>query len=90
MTRYQNVLVNIDRMVCLLEVGEANEWAKSLRSVSRLKESDAKILYNTVLGMYGGVGSLNDVVLYSGGKVLIAESNEFDMLRSELYDLCFG
>lgn len=38
--------------------------------------------------MYGGMGSLNDIVLYKNGQPLIAENDEFDALRTELYNLC--
>ncbi|WP_373429143.1 DUF6966 domain-containing protein [Achromobacter aegrifaciens] len=40
------------------------------------------------LSMYGGSGSINDVVLYQDGKVLVAENCEFDCLRSRLYEMC--
>ncbi|WP_411675538.1 DUF6966 domain-containing protein [Achromobacter insolitus] len=40
------------------------------------------------LSLYGGGGSLNDVVLYRDGKVLVAENGEFDLLRSKLYEIC--
>ena len=38
--------------------------------------------------MYGGMGSLNDIVLYVNGRLSIEENNEFDVLRAQLYDLC--
>lgn len=43
-----------------------------------------------IMAMYGGLGSLNDVILYEGNKPLIAENTEFDALRTELYDLCLA
>ena len=38
--------------------------------------------------MYGGMGSLNDVVLYRNGQPLIEENIAFSALKSELFDLC--
>jgi hypothetical protein len=41
-----------------------------------------------ILSMYGAVGSLNDIVLYKKGQLLLRESSELDELRSDLYDDC--
>jgi hypothetical protein len=41
-----------------------------------------------ILSMYGAVGSLNDIVLYKNGQLLLRESSELDELRSDLYDDC--
>lgn len=41
-----------------------------------------------ILASYGGMGSINDVVLTSGGQPLREENRRFDMLRSRLSQLC--
>jgi hypothetical protein len=35
-----------------------------------------------------GMGSLNDLILYRNGTLLVNENNELDALRSQLYELC--
>lgn len=41
-----------------------------------------------ILASYGGMGSINDVVLTSGGQPLREENLRFDTLRSRLSQLC--
>lgn len=36
---------------------------------------------------YGGMESLNDLVLYRNGSVLMSENDELDQLRRDLFDL---
>lgn len=38
--------------------------------------------------MYGGMGSLSDIVLYLEGRPAVKENNEFEDLRERLYTLC--
>lgn len=42
---------------------------------------------HTFRNLYGGMGSLNDLVLYRNGKVLMSENDELDQLRSDLFNL---
>jgi hypothetical protein len=41
-----------------------------------------------IVGMYGGAGSFNDVILYRDGKLLTVENAEFDALRDKLFEMC--
>ncbi|MBN6716539.1 DUF6966 domain-containing protein [Pseudomonas capsici] len=88
MNKYERVLVILEEMATLLDMAGISDWAEAIRRAGSNDESEASILYNTVLRMYGGSGSLNDIVLYFGGKVLVRENDKFDELRSELYKLC--
>lgn len=88
MNKYESVVLALDEMVTLLNMAGIQDWAEGLRKISEYKESEASILYNEVLRMYGGSGSLNDLVLYRDGELLMHENNKFDELRSELYQLC--
>jgi hypothetical protein len=38
--------------------------------------------------MFGGMASLNDVILYEDRQPVANENRELDALRSKLYDLC--
>jgi hypothetical protein len=76
-----------ERMAALAEEGGASEAAQSLQRAASILRDDPVGGARTIAAMYGGMGSLNDVVLYRDGQPLAAENREFDALRSELYDL---
>ena len=75
-------------MIELLRVGGLNNLARSFEQIVGNLDNDASGAANQILGSYGGMGSLNDIVLYAGSRPLAKENNEFDALRSKLYDLC--
>ncbi|WP_370600360.1 hypothetical protein [Pseudomonas nitroreducens] len=85
-----DVGVILKRMVELLGLGGADDWAAALENVRENFDEDPVGMSSKLISMYGGMGSLNDIVLYRGRKVLIAENNEFDSLRERLYDICEG
>ncbi|KJY81678.1 hypothetical protein TW81_17375 [Vibrio galatheae] len=74
----------------LVSVGESN-WADTFTSFKlKLVNSDSEnlqILRSDILGIYGGMGSFNDLVLYSEGQVLIRENQTLDKLRKELFEV---
>jgi hypothetical protein len=78
-------------LVCmsdLARIGSLEDWAVALlRQRGRLAD-DPGTAVAEIRRWYGGMGSLNDLVLYQDGNVLAAESTEFDALRTRLYDLC--
>jgi len=43
-----------------------------------------------ILSLYGGMGSLNDLVLYIEGVPDVKINDEFDVLRAAVYDLCYS
>ncbi|WP_460154737.1 DUF6966 domain-containing protein [Pseudomonas sp. S2_G10] len=43
-----------------------------------------------LMSLYGGMGSINDVVLYENAKPLLDENNELQGLLSDLHQLCAG
>ncbi len=49
-----------------------------------LEPDDTKHIF---LNLYGEMGSLNDLVLYRNGKVLMSENDELDQLRRDLFNL---
>ncbi len=59
----------------------------SLERAAALVARDTQEGASAIVGMYGGMGSLNDVILYEGNKPLVDENEEFDALRSELFEL---
>ena len=77
-------------MAELLRLSSRNDWAKTLEKCHEEIENAPNATAARIRSMYGGMGSLNDVVFYRNGQALAAENSEFDMLRSELYQLCHG
>jgi hypothetical protein len=75
----------LEAMTTLLKLHGDNGWAEQ---VERCRSSIAQSDYHGVdrlLCLYGGMGSLNDVILQSGG-VAPAEDNErFDALRTDAW-----
>ena len=75
-------------MAELLRIGELYDWANAFEKLRKEIAIDpAETVYRIRIS-YGGMGSLNDIVLHKNGRPLIAENNEFDALNTELYDLC--
>lgn len=88
MNKYENAVLILEEMATLLDVAGTQDWAEGLRRVASYDEPEASFLYGSVLRMYGGSGSLSDIVLYKNGKLLKEENNKFYELRSKLYLLC--
>lgn len=83
--KIENTLVKI---IDLLRVGGAGNWADAMEQCSRDLRVNPIQVRSKILSMYGGAGSLNDVILYRDGQPLSAENSEFDGLRENLYGLC--
>ena len=88
MKNIQEIEKVLARMAELFRTGERYEWAKVFE---KLQEQIATDPVDTVLNIrhsYGGMGSLNDIVLHKNGQPLVAENDEFDALNTKLYKLC--
>jgi len=75
-------------MAELLRFGSRDDWASALEKFRGEVGNSPNATAARILSMYGGMGSLNDLVLYRNGQPLVAENVELDSLRSELYQLC--
>ena len=52
-------------------------------------EEDTKKLARVIMRSYrGGMGSFNDLVLYTNGKCLPEPAEEFDRLKNKLFNVC--
>ncbi|AZL74905.1 DUF6966 domain-containing protein [Pseudomonas oryziphila] len=88
MRNLNDVDLILARMIELLCYGSFDDWAVVLEKIKKGFEVDPKDSSLKMLSMYGGVGSLNDVVLYRDGQPLVQENDELDNLRAQLYELC--
>lgn len=74
-------------MVVLLEKNGEAEWSRSLREMAfQIGAGRAEDVIDKVRRSFGGMGSLNDVVLQQGG-IPSCDNDHFDSLRSELFNL---
>ena len=93
------LLENLDGIIAILEWDGESHWRNTLQRI-RQKLSGAKYLsgIQELLGIYGGMGSFNDLVIgqsYENGKFAwkkgASEKNEeLNQLRSETYHLAIA
>ena len=88
MTDIQNAEIALARMAKLLRLAARDDWANALEKFCREIGNSPNATTARILAMYGGMGSLNDIILYKNGQPLAAENIELDALRLELYQLC--
>lgn len=84
----QNIDEVMNRISELLQLGGLDDWAEALESMRRQYAIDPVGGSAKIMSVYGGMGSLNDLVLYREGQPLVKENNELDLLRSKLFLLC--
>lgn len=81
------LLISIKRMAELLTLSKQHQWAATL--TSPLTDPEIKPnLERFILSLYGGMGSLNDIVLYINGEANSEINDEFDDLRTSVFELC--
>ena len=88
MNKPDDIYPTLKNMILLLRTENLEDWAETLEAISLDPSQSKKSLSTKILSMYGGAGSLNDIVFYREGQSLIDKNNEFDKLRSHLYVLC--
>jgi hypothetical protein len=76
----------IRRMVALARAGGSHREADALAWAGGRLEDDRPAALAALVAMFGGMGSLNDVILYADGQPLIAENREFAALRTRLFE----
>ncbi|WP_152645402.1 DUF6966 domain-containing protein [Pseudomonas sp. 10-1B] len=76
------------RLSELLRLGSEDEWAARVDQCRMELPSDSSHVLSKILRLFGGMGSLTDVVLYRNGQPLLSENNELAELRTKLYELC--
>lgn len=83
----QALLNAMRELESLLEQNGEDFWSiKVKRAADTVAHSDAYGL-TQFLGLFGGMGSLNDLVLHKGGQPLEVENERLDTLRSHAWGL---
>lgn len=70
-----------------LAINGSTHWAAAIGRCRRSVEGSDAWGLHAFLGMFGGMGSLNDVVLTRDGHALANENNVLDALREEAWTL---
>lgn len=86
--KIQDIQATLARMAELLRVGGIDDWAAALETLGNEMAIDQVRTSGKILSMYGGMGSLNDLILYKDGQPLVKENVELDSLRVKLHTLC--
>jgi len=81
---------NLGRTAALLRRFGHPQWADRLEECSLALPQDTAYALSRLMSLYGGMGSINDVVLYENAKPLLDENNQLQGLLSDLHQLCAG
>lgn len=66
----------------------SSSWGRKLHSLAQKKTMHADDFRSQVKGLYGGMGSLNDIVLFGpDGKIDKLANQKFAALKEELYQI---
>lgn len=87
MKNIQTIETVLTRMAELFQIGELYDWANVLDEFANQFTVDPSNAILKIRSLYGGMGSLNDIVLHKDGQPLVKENDEFDILSTELYEL---
>ena len=88
MTDILSIKDALRRMADLIRLGGSFDWEEVLARFASRIDADQDATLSKILSTFGGMGSLNDIVLYANGQPLVKENAELDVLRRHLYDLC--
>lgn len=81
------IVEKMERMATLLEPGGYAEWSASIFKLAKKHTINPDDTRHMFRNFYGGMGSLNDLVLHRNGKVLMSENDKLDQLRNDLFKL---
>lgn len=72
-------------MAALLGEYDEQSWASALGFLAAEYDDAPTEVAGKVLACFGGMGSLNDVVLYRDGDIAMDANERLDALRHEVY-----
>lgn len=88
--KIDRITILLKQAIKLLSENNQKKWAEDLTYLMQYYlEGDSKQeALSMIKKLYGGAGTLNDVVLHKDRKPLIEENNQFEKVRHELYEEC--
>ncbi len=84
----EDIKLILIKMLALLKLSNAKDWEKAIQKLSYEILGMPNETKREILSLYGGMGSLNDLVLHKDEYPLRKENDEFDSLKTQLFDLC--
>lgn len=90
MNRLEEIKTTLIKMSSILDECGKPDWSRCLLKMDRYIDDDPEEAIFKLLSLYGGMGSLNDIVLYKEGNILEDENDLFDKLKKRLYELCYS
>ncbi|MCF8985705.1 DUF6966 domain-containing protein [Pseudomonas syringae] len=90
MKNLKEIILLVEKLSSLLRQYNRGEWADQLEECAGLIFDDTDYALHKIISLYGGAGSISDIILYGNGKVLFEENNILHELLSKLYSLCSG
>lgn len=76
----------LEAMTTLLKLHGDGGWAEQIEQCRSIIARSDYYGVDRLLRLYGGMGSLNDVVLQSGGVAPPEENERFDALRTDAWE----
>lgn len=93
MKKMQEIQDLLLKLFIILRENEELEWSNLLKELYQEsffyegKNYDHSFIIK-IMGLYGGMGSFNDIVLEKEKEILLKENEEFHKLKQELYTKC--
>lgn len=88
MQKILEITTSMSRISELLRAGGEENWAARIERYRLALPGDTLETLSKIAVLYGGMGSLSDIVLYRNGQPLLSENDELHELRSKLFTLC--
>ncbi len=88
MKKIMELKIVIKEMIPMLKDSLYHDLANTLSQLYIYLDDDPEEAIYRLHSLFGGMGSLNDVVLQKNGKPLVAPNKRFNQLSNTLYNLC--
>lgn len=75
----------IEKLIALFEEFDLRIWEKSYKNMLLCLQEDSDYAKYQLRISFGGMGSINDLILHRDGIPLIEENNYLNELRNKLY-----
>ena len=84
------IIILLKESIKLLSENNQKRWAEGLTSLMRhyIESDNKQEAASLIKKLYGGAGTLNDVVLHKNKRPLIEENNQLERVLNELYEEC--
>jgi hypothetical protein len=77
----------IQKITSLLVASDEKYWAELFENIlDRLQKEEKSQVCRQILALFGGSGSINDLILYQNGVPILEWNDSFATLKSELFE----